>query len=227
MVEQTLDGRLGQTLVIDLCHACQAFWFDGYESLRLSPGSVLTLFRVIGEQPPSARTPLSDAAACPRCGATLVVTHDLQRNTRFQYRRCPKGCGRLITFFDFLREKDFIRPLSAQQIADLRRNVQVVNCSNCGAPVDLAAGTTCTHCGSPLSMLDMHQAQALVAQLRDADRPHQAVDSTLPLQLEQARRDVETAFASFDRDSDWYTRVSSTGLVGAGLSSIARWLKKI
>lgn len=227
MVEQALDGRTGQTLVVDLCRVCQAFWFDGYESLQLSPGSVLTLFRVIGEHMPSARMPLSDAAACPRCDATLVVTHDIQRNTRFQYRRCPKRCGRLITFFDFLREKDFIRPLSAEQIADLRRNVQVVNCSNCGAPVDLSAGTSCTHCGSPLSMLDMHQAQNLVATLREADHPHKAVDPTLPLQLEKARRDVEAAFASFDSDPDWFNRVSSAGLVGAGLSSIARWLQKL
>ncbi len=227
MVAERLDGRSGQSLAIDLCQACQVFWFDGYESLQLSPGSVLTLFRAIGEQLPSARTPLSDRASCPRCDATLLVTHDIQRNTRFQYRRCPNKCGRLTGFFDFLREKDFIRPLSAQQIADLRRNVQIVNCSNCGAPVDLSAGTACTHCGSPLSMLDMHQAQDLVAKLREADRLHRTIDPTLPLQLEKARREVEAAFASFDSDPDWFSRVSSNGLVGAGLSSIARWLQKL
>ena len=114
MVAERLDGRSGQSLAIDLCQPCQVFWFDGYESLQLSPGSVLTLFRAIGEQLPSARMPPSDEASCPRCGATLRVTHDIQRNTRFQYRRCPNKCGRLISFFDFLREKDFIRPLSAQ-----------------------------------------------------------------------------------------------------------------
>lgn len=227
MVQQSLDGHLGRPVVIDLCHACQAFWFDGYEILKLTPGSVLTLFRVIGEQPPTARKPLSDEAACPRCGAGLVLTHDLQRSTRFQYRRCPKGCGRLITFFDFLREKNFIRPLSAEQIAELRRNVQTVNCSNCGGPVDLAAGSTCPHCGSPLSMLDMTQAKALVQQLRDADQTGRTVDPALPLRMEQARREVDTAFAAFERDPDWFDRASSGGLVSAGLSSIARWLKNL
>ena len=151
----------------------------------------------------------------------------MQRNTRFQYLRCPLAHGRLITFFNFLREKNFIRPLSQEQIDALRRNVEVVHCSNCGAPVDLAAGAPCGHCGSPLSMLDMRQAEGLVASLRDAEA--QAATKTagpaLPLELERARREVESAFASFEQRPGWFDDVSSGGLVSAGLSSIARWLK--
>ena len=62
----------------------------------------------------------------------------MQRSTRFEYFRCPHDHGRLTTFFDFLKEKDFVRPLTPPQIAELRKNIQVVNCSNCGAPIDLA-----------------------------------------------------------------------------------------
>ena len=140
--------------------------------------------------------------------------------------RCPKDHGRLITFVEFLREKDFIRPLSAQQIEELRRNVQIVNCSNCGAPIDLTNSSSCGHCGSPLSMLDMKRAGALVAELREADRPDRPIDPALPLRLARARREVEAAFASFERGPGWFDDVSQGGLVGAGLSALARWLKE-
>ena len=49
MLEQKLEGHHGQPIVIDLCHPCQAFWFDQHESPRLTPGATLSLFRVIGE----------------------------------------------------------------------------------------------------------------------------------------------------------------------------------
>ena len=149
---------------------------------------------------------------------------DMQRSTKFEYFRCPNGHGRLTTFFDFLKEKDFIRPLTAQQIAELRKNVQMVNCSNCGAPIDLAKGSECPHCASPLSMLDLNQAEVLVEQLRSADRAAQTVDPALPLQLERARREVESAFSAMPRGIS-FEHISSIGLVGAGLSTLARWLK--
>src|SRR5262245_38513685 len=112
MSEQTLEGQLSARVSIDLCLTCQAFWFDGYESLQLKPPAVLRLFRLIGEQPPSKPVALSDQAKCPRCQMRLVPTQDLQRSTRFEYSRCPAKHGRLTTFFNFLREKDFIRPLT-------------------------------------------------------------------------------------------------------------------
>jgi hypothetical protein len=226
MATQTLDGHVGATVVvIDLCFACQVFWFDSHESLRLSPGAVLTLFRVIGERALDVRAPAASHPACPRCHLRLLPTHDRQRNTPFQYLRCPHEHGRLISFVEFLREKDFIRPLSPQQIADLRQSVQIVNCSNCGAPIDLAHNTACAHCGSPLSMLDLKQAGALVVALRAANQPDRPVDPALPLQLERARREVEASFAAFERGSGWFGDVAQGGLVGAGLNALARWLK--
>jgi len=226
MSSQALEGRLGTSVSIDLCPACRLLWFDQHESLQLSPGSTLKLFRLIGEQAAARRAPVSTEPHCPRCGEDLRPTHDKQRNTPFQYWRCPQGHGRLITFFDFLREKNFIRPLSPAQVEELRRNVQSVNCSNCGAPVDLGRGSLCSHCGSPLSMLDMEQTKQLITQLRQADQPDRPVDPTLPLQLERARREVETAFASFEREPGWLRDISSSGIVGAGLRALARWLDK-
>jgi hypothetical protein len=226
MDTETLDGHLGTSVSVDLCLPCQVFWFDTHESLQLAPGAVLKLFRLIGEHALTQRTPAATEPACPRCGARLLVTHDQQRNTRFQYLRCPQDHGRLITFVDFLREKDFIKPLTPQQIEELRQSVQVVNCSHCGAPIDLTKYTSCAHCGAALSMLDMKQAGALVAKLRESAQPAQSIDPTLPLQLERARREVEATFASFERGPSWFGEVSRSGLIGAGLSALARWLRQ-
>ena len=226
MEEETFDGHLGRSVAIDICHACQSFWFDTRESVALSPGSTLALFRVIGEKLTRPQHTNSDLAKCPRCKGRLRRTQDMQRATRFEYLNCPNGHGRLISFFDFLREKDFIRPLTPQQITELRQSVGSVNCANCGGSVDLSKGAACSHCGTPLSMLDMRQAEKLVAQLQKAeDRAHQPIDPTLPIELERVRRETERSFAAFPSDPIWLGDVSSTGLVGAGLMTLARWLK--
>jgi hypothetical protein len=185
---------------------------------------VLQLFRLIGEAGGAARAPLSRDAACPRCRQTLLVSFDQQRRSKFEYRRCPDDHGRLITFFNFLREKDFIRPLSKEQLDELRRNLQSVNCSNCGAPIDLARATACGHCGSPLSILDVGQAEALVAKLRGDSVTPTGVDPALPLNLERAKRDVDAAFAAFQHEPGWYRAASREGLVNAAIGAFTRWL---
>jgi hypothetical protein len=226
MQEQRLDGHHGRSIVIDLCHPCQSFWFDQYESLRLTPGATLALFRVIGENVARRAASRADLEKCPRCRARLRQTHDMQRATRFEYLSCPHGHGRFTTFFDFLREKNFIRPLTPEQIADLRRNIQIVNCSNCGGPIDLACGEACSHCGSPVSMLDMQQAVSLIAKLRTAEeRERQPVDPAFPLAMARARLEAEHAFAGLEGDALWRRDATESGVVAAGLSALARWLK--
>lgn len=219
MQAQTLDGYAGRSVSIDVCLSCQSFWFDAHESVQLSPGGTLALFRVIGEHTGRRQFSNSDLAKCPRCHARLRLTQDMQRATRFSYLRCPNEHGRLTTFFDFLREKDFIRPLTREQLEELRLNVQAVNCSNCGAAVDVTRGSACSHCGSPLSMLDLHQAETLVAQLRKADaREHQPIDPALPLNLLRARRDAEAAFP--------HEGGNTTDLVEAGVRAVVGWLTR-
>jgi hypothetical protein len=212
-------------VTIDLCFPCQSLWFDTHESLALTPASTLTLFRLIGEHTGRPSPTAAELARCPRCKGRLRLTTDLQRHTRFQYLRCPNNHGRLTTFLEFLKEKQFIRALTAPQIAELRANVQTLNCSNCGAPVDLAKASACGHCGSPLSMLDLTQAQALVEQLQKADRSGQPIDPALPLNLERARRQTEANFAGLVRDTSFLNDISANDLVSAGLQAFARWLK--
>jgi hypothetical protein len=230
MEEATFDAHLGRRTAIDICHGCQSFWFDTHESATLTPGSTLKLFRIVGEKITRPARSKADLPKCPRCKSRLRRTHDIQRTTKFEYLSCPHGHGRLTTFFDFLREKDFIRPLTPQQIDELRRNVGSVNCANCGGPVDVTAGAACGHCGTPLSMLDLRQAERLVEQLQKAeDRARQPVDPTLPIELERVRRQTERQFVGF-RDDDLFVSVASAtanvDLVTAGLSLVARWLSR-
>ena len=223
MREETLGGHHGRTVTIDVCVGCQALWFDARESLSLTPASTLALFRIIGERVKRPDKRPADLEKCPRCRGRLRATSDMQRSTRFEYLRCPNGHGRFITFYEFLREKDFIRPLTPAQIAELSRNLHSINCANCGAPVNLASGAACAHCGTELSMLDLRQAEALIAQLQKAEaRANQPIDLSLPLKLAQARREVEALFAGQPRSLTFDD--VRLGLVDAGLKALARWL---
>ena len=225
MQEETLSAHLGRRVAIDLCQPCQSIWFDARESVSLTPGATLAVFRLIGERVAQPRRSGADLAKCPRCHARLRRTHDMQRTTRFEYLRCPNDHGRLTSFFDFLREKEFVRPLTPEQLEVLREQVQSVHCANCAAPVDLTTGSACGHCGAPLSMLDLRQAEKLVQQLQQAeDRTSGPVDPSLPLELARARREVEEAFGRLPHSAAWRESVASDGLVGAGFAALARWL---
>ena len=138
---------------ISACSPCHLFWFDKSESVRLTPTSVLQVFQFIGRSD-QARNALKGAFACPMCAKPLALTHDLQRNTRFTYWRCRNDHGQLITFHHFLREKNFIRAPSPEELAKLRKTVRQVACSQCGGPVDLASHSACTHCGAPVALID-------------------------------------------------------------------------
>lgn len=135
------------------CAPCNLFWFDQSSSIRLTPQAVLLLFQYIG-QAGAAKNSLASSFRCPRCSGALALTHDLQRTTRFTYWRCANDHGQLLTFGQFLAEKNFIRPPSADELAKLRAVVRQVNCSQCGAPIDLQNETVCSHCGAAIAMID-------------------------------------------------------------------------
>jgi len=136
MQQHTVEGNYGVQVEIDACRSCSGFWFDRKEHLQLTPGSTLELIRLMG---PHRSTPsaLPQVLSCPRCGERLVNTTDIQRNTRFNYFRCPQEDGHFITLFQFLREKNIVRNLDLPQIKELRKRVKVIRCSNCGAPISL------------------------------------------------------------------------------------------
>lgn len=221
MEPMKLDAHQGRSVDVDVCRHCQLFWFDKWESLQLAPASTLRLMKLIGEQPPSSLA-FSIEVRCPRCSGILKATQDLQRSTRFNYWRCPNDHGRLIRFFEFLREKNFIKRLSQQEIEELRKHIQVLNCSNCGAPIDLGADSACAHCKSPVSMLDMKQPQQLLAQLQEAATPKAIDPRTLGFELVKARHDIDLLFG----EPEWRREASTSGLVQACLGSVARWLSK-
>lgn len=170
MKRMQLDSVLGGIVEIDLCTECRAFWFDPFETLQFAPASTLQLFRLIADASRGASSPLPTALRCPRCQGRLKLSHDRQRNTPFEYWSCSEGHGRFTRFNDFLKEKNFIQPLTPQQLRELRKSVRMINCSNCAAAVDLVKESVCAHCGSPLVMLDREAMAALANQVQAAEK---------------------------------------------------------
>ena len=228
MTDMEQYSRLGSSVELDVCTVCQAFWFDRFKNLQLSPGAILNLMKFISEHPPVDTITLSQNMPCPYCGDQLTLVNDMQRATRFRYWRCENEHGRFIGFVDFLREKDFIRPLSAEQIEDLKQNIQIVNCSHCGAPIDLAKSSSCINCGSPISLLDLHQPQRMLSQLKAEAEPKKIDPNTMnDLALIMVRHDEDDSFALLKSHPDWVSDVTSSSLVHACLSAVSRWIVKM
>jgi hypothetical protein len=217
MASETLDAHYGRRVTVDLCRPCGAFWFDKHESISLTPGAVLHLFVVIGERP-TDRQPLAGSPRCPRCRGTLAATSDVQRGVPFRYWRCAGDHGRFIAFAEFLREKNFVRPLGGDELAALRARVKMIHCSSCGAPVDLTKTSACGHCRAPVSILDPAQVEKVVAQLRRDEEARQTVDPTLPARLMMDRLRAEGLFRKLEGGSGWS---EAPDLLDVGIAAIA------
>jgi hypothetical protein len=223
MVERRFEETYGRQVSIDICQGCQGLWFDGSEMLQLSPGSTLALFQLIHDTGSTPR-PLADRPRCPRCRLTMRHGSDLQQATRFFYVRCPRGHGRFLPFFQFLRARRFVRTLTALEIADLRKHIRQINCSNCGAAVDIDRGAACGYCRTPVSMIDPGQVTTTLQALRAEERRRQTVDPTLPIRLLHERLQAERAFASADTSAIWasFRADPSVDLVRAGLRTLRK-----
>jgi len=224
MTDWTLGSRLGAPITVDVCAPCQAFWFDQHKDLQLSPASTLELMKYIGEHSSSTKPTLSEKLLCPRCGAALTLAHNMARSVRFVYWQCPNEHGHFVGFFEFLKEKNFIHPLSPAEIQHLRASVQTVNCSSCGAAIDLRNNSACPYCHSPIAILDLNQPQQMLAQLKQAAAP-KPVDPILPFKLAQAKMEASAVFA--EHDTQWWDDAQSGDLVQAGLNTVARWLANL
>src|SRR5207302_11207697 len=143
----------------------------------------------------------------------------------FTYWRCANDDGHFIGFLEFLKEKNFIHPLSSEQINELRQNVLFVNCSNCVASINLESDSVCSFCRAPISMLDMKQPQRMLEQLKQAAEPR-PMDPALPLKLASAKLELETSLADFDRSPEWCSDDSSSGLEKAGINAFDRLLSE-
>ncbi len=221
MAPHALQGKYGQPLGLDLCPPCGVVWFDGYESLLLAPGAILALFTLIHEHRAEQQRRPMGRPACPRCRVALVETRDRQRHVQFSYWRCPAEHGRLTTYVEFLREKDFVRPLAPAELAELKVRVRTVRCDGCGAAVDLERGSTCGYCRSPVSTLDPAHVERIVDELRAAQAKRETVDPTLPARLVTDRMAVDDFFRRIQRESGRNVDLGGgLDLVGAGIGAV-------
>ena len=197
----SFERLYGRRLTIDVCHHCQCLWFDDQEFLQMTPGATLQLVASVAEDKESTRQPWATAPRCPRCSRPLAETHDLQRSTRFTYYRCPAGDGRFITYYQFLRAKNFVRPLSEEEVRELRTRIQQINCANCGGPVNVERDAVCGFCRTPLAIIDPDQVRKTIEHLKEAAEEKKGVDPTLPVSLAMERLRAERAFAESSASS--------------------------
>lgn len=177
MDQERFERNVVGQVSLDICYPCNAIWFDSLESSELTPGSIIELFRQIHRHRNAGRRPLSAKSSCPVCARTLLTVNDLQRSGRFSYYRCPEGHGRLTSFFQFLREKQFVRSLTAVELSGLKAKVIQVRCSGCGAPIDLQKDAACSYCRSPVSVLDPDAVEKMLEEMQDKEKRRLTRDS--------------------------------------------------
>jgi hypothetical protein len=160
-----LPGHYGRAIDIDVCHDCNALWFDQNESTQLSPDGTVALFQLINERggtSTNAASKFGEGLRCVTCGTGMRLTNDRVKNTRFVYQACPGGHGRLTTFYNFLAEKQFVRELTQAERTKLAVNVQQIKCSSCAAPVDIGKTDACGYCRAPVSVFDRDAAKKAI-----------------------------------------------------------------
>jgi hypothetical protein len=122
----------------------------------------------------------------------------LQRTTRFSYWRCPKGHGRFTPFVQFMREKDYLRPLTPAEVAQVRAQIGTVRCSGCGASVDLGREPACGYCGASVVALDAEAIRRAITAsgpshvAASAARAEAAMDALLAAQRASPRPGFES-----------------------------------
>ena len=165
MSAYSLPGHYGRPVDLDVCHDCNAIWFDQGESTQLSPDGTVALFQLINERggtSTNAASKFGEGLRCVTCGTGMRLTNDRVKNTRFAYQSCPSGHGRLTTFYNFLAEKQFVRELTQAERAKLAVSVQQIKCSSCAAPVDIGKTDACQYCRAPVSVFDRDAAKKAI-----------------------------------------------------------------
>lgn len=214
-----LQNHIGLPVEIDMCQPCQMIWFDHLESVSLSAGSVIEMFKRIHATRDATRNLVGMQPDCPICATRLASANDLARGGRFTYHRCTNGHGRLIAFTQFLREKNFIRSLQAHEIKALSVKVKQVRCSSCGAGVNIENDSACRHCGSPVSVLDEAAVEKALGALHEKEIHRTTFDPAKmgeALTMRQPRRAREISAAGIPIGATWSDNVN----VGAGLADL-------
>jgi DNA-directed RNA polymerase subunit RPC12/RpoP len=170
------DGVYGTAIELDLCFACHVMWLDDKESIQLSPRGTLDLFQIIYQHRADPRHAIGKKLACGRCKRPLSLKRDIGKYGRLSYYACPAKHGRLTPFSEFLKEKQFVRELSQTEQNRVRAELREVQCSSCGARVDLMKAFQCAHCGSPIAVLDADAVEKTVRQLEVAEEKRSGGD---------------------------------------------------
>ncbi len=183
-------------ITLDICFPCQGIWFDSFESVQISPGGIINLFKLIHAHRDDPRRQQSTTPHCPRCRDTLIAVRDIVRSGRFTYRRCPQDHGRFTAFAQFMIEKGFVRQLVPAEIKALAARIGTVHCSGCGAPVDIRTEAACSHCNSPISILDPAAVEKALAAYHDKEYihtlrdPEALADAVLSIEKQRSQQTV-------------------------------------
>ena len=219
-----LDRQLQGALTVDLCGQCQGLWFDAYESTALTAAGTLQLFRAVHAADPAARAPLPARLRCPRCDTFLDPTQDLLKATRFTYFRCRHGHGRFTPFVQFLREKQFVRPVAPADLERLKKLVRIVRCSSCAAPVDLERQAACGYCRAPIAILDPDAVAAALRELDATAAKRAAVAS--PEAAAAAVLETERFARAMRAEQARHPEVAGIDLIGVGLGLLKALLAR-
>lgn len=192
MAPQDLERHDHGEVRVDICFSCAGIWFDRLESTQLAPVAVIDLCRQIYAHRDDRRRPLIENMQCPRCRNALVRSFDLSKTGPFSYFRCGRDQGRFTPFFQFLREKQFVRSLTAIELQRIRSLVKQVNCSECGAPIDLEHDSQCKYCHAPIAFLDADAVEKAMHMWSEAENRRRAApasaaigDALMRMQLRQ------------------------------------------
>ena len=198
-----LEGTYRGPMTIDVCTACRGFWFDSGEQFRLTPAATLQLVRRVEASRDQPRQRVATRLTCTRCTLTLGLTYDLIRDDKYRYYRCPDHHGIFMPFFEFLRSQGLVRGLTPPEVDALKKKLVSINCSSCGAPIDLQTETKCASCGSSLAIVDMNSLGDALRQL-DADARAAAPAAAPP---PPATAPPDEIVASWRRDLDERRRI--------------------
>jgi hypothetical protein len=197
MEPHNFASNLGDTLELDICFACQGLWFDRQENLKLTPGSVVELFRLLHEHRTDQHQPLGDSMACPRCNGTLTQGFDVVRSGRYMVYRCARRQhGRFATFASFMVEKGFVRHMTRPEIDDLAKRVGAIYCTSCGAPVDIRKDHACPYCRAAFSLIDPEA----VVRAMDGYAKASTTSTSGPRTVPAPSVDIGDALVALERD---------------------------
>ena len=234
MEAHRFTSNQGHTLELDICFACQGLWFDRHENLKLSPQSVVELFRLLHEHRTDQHQPLAESMACPRCNTSLTKGFDVVRSGRYMIYRCGRQHGRFSSFSSFMVEKGFVRHMTRPEIDDLAQRVGAIYCTSCGAPVDIRKDHACPYCRAAFSLID---PQAVVramegyaaASAKAPAAPASPVDigdALVALERDRARAERERQKRAFTTASSDANDSSFTGdLLAAGVALVWALMK--